>query len=466
MAGKGFLSKIFSGFLGGKASAAGSVISSYNVGKPTWTPRQYDKLAKEAYVQNAIGFRCIKLISTAAANTRFLLHTKSGKAIDSHALLDLLARPAPGVSGADLFEAFYSYLLISGNAYLERTQPDRKDAKPRELWTHRPDRMKVIAGAHGLPQGYEYEVAGRKKRWESDPLTGESSILHLKEFHPTDDWYGLGRIEPAAMGVDRHNAASAHNKALLENGARPSGALIFKPVKQDGSDVSAPSEVIEAARKRLEHEHSGPGNVGKGMVFGGDVTWKEMGFSPRDMDFGDGKDDAARDICLSFGVPHILVVPGSATYNNLKEARLDLHEDTVLPLVARAVGALNSWLAPRFGDDLVLSTDLDAIPALEPRRESKRNSVRGLVKDGLLDADEGRADLQYGPRDPGSIKKVDAAVLTALINAVDIAGFDPLMRYMKSVGLIDPAMSDDDVLARALAHVSEEIDEEDDQNAD
>jgi HK97 family phage portal protein len=143
------------------------------------------------------------------------------------------------------------------------------------------------------------------------------------------------------------------------------------------------------------------------MVFGGNVEWEEMGISPRDMDFAAGKEDAARDICTSYGVPHILIVPGQSTYNNVREAKLELWEDTILPLIDKAVDALDAWLTPQFGDGLKLGVDLDEISALEPRRESKRKSVVELLDKGVIDADEAREALQYEPRAAEAVKKVD-----------------------------------------------------------
>jgi len=375
------------------ASAAGPGIAAWSLGQPVWTPRRYDRLADEGYQKNAIGFRATKMISEAAASVPWLLMNKNAE-VEEHKLLDLLGRPAPMIGGQALFEAFYAYCLLEGNTYLEGVAPF-DSRPPQELWALRPDRMKAVPGSRGLPQAFTYEVNGTITTWQVDQVTGRGPIMHLKEFHPLNDWYGLSRVEPAAYGIDRHNAASAHNKALLQNGARPTGALIFKPVTVNGQHQSAPPEVIAAAEKRLESHHVEMDHRGKPMVLGGNIDWQEMGLSPRDMDFGQGKDDAARDICSSFGVPHILIVPGSSTFNNLAMARLQLYEETVLPLVGRATDALNAWLAPRFGDGLRLVPDLDSIPALEPRRETKRKGAVELFKSGLLKRDEARAILDY-----------------------------------------------------------------------
>lgn len=391
-----------------KFSAAGPAISVARVGNPVWTERNYDSFAEEAYVRNAVAFRCIKMISRSAAAIPWLLDDGRGNEIEQHALLKLLSRPGANIGGATLFEAFYAYLLIAGNSYLEAVGPDGKP--PRELWALRPDRMKVVAGRFGLPQGFEYEVNGQTVRWEADPLTGAGPILHMKEFHPRSDWYGLSPVEPASYSIDRHNAAVAHNTALIQNGSSPSGALIFKPISMPGGGVTrAPQEVIDAADARLNERHVGAVNAGRPLILGGDVDWKQMGLSPKDMDFNESKMDAARDICLAFGVPHILIVPGQSTYNNLREAKLELYEETILPLVDKGLDALNAWLVPKFGGGLVLGIDKDEIPALSLRRELKQKAMVELFDKKLLTRDEARAALQYDKLDAATSARLDAA---------------------------------------------------------
>ena len=433
-----------------KASAAGPIVSAWNVGRPVWTSRDYEKFADEAYVRNAVANRCVSLVAGGAAEAMgaLLLSRRGGEEVAASPLLDLLSRPCPGMGRAQFFEALFSYLLLQGNAYVEAVGPER--GAPQELWNLRPDRMKVVPGAFGMPQAFEYSHGGRTKRWDVNPMTGAGPILHVPEFHPTDDWYGLSRTEPAAYAVDRHNAASGHDKALLDNGARPSGALVFEPIKGSGGEgVSAPRAVIEDAEKALKDRHGGPGNAGKPMVLSGSVKWQEMGLSPKDMDFRESKLDAARDICEAFRVPSILIVPGQSTYNNVREAKLALYEEAVLPLAERVVTALNSWLAPRFGEGLTLSVDEDALPALEPRREARRKTAVDLLEGGVIDDTEAREMLGYGPRAQGSLRKVDASVISALLGVVLEVGVGPLVRYMQSVGLYDASMTEEQIIAEA-----------------
>ncbi len=59
---------------------------------------------------------------------------------------------------------------------------------------------------------------------------GVEPILHIKFFHPLDDHYGFAPLTAAQVAIDTHNAASFWNKALLDNSARPSGALVYARV--------------------------------------------------------------------------------------------------------------------------------------------------------------------------------------------------------------------------------------------
>lgn len=422
-----------------KASAAGTAIVATSVGNPVWMRRNIENFAEEGYMRNAIAFRCIQMIAQAGSFVPLLLQGKAAKEIDDHPLIDLLNRPAPNTTGVELFERLFTYLKIAGNAYVEGVGVTSRKAPPRELYSLRPDRMKIIAGRDAVPQAFEYEANGRKVDWQVDPITGECRVLHLKLFHPIDDWYGLSALEPAAFGVDRHNEAGAHNMAVLQNGAVPSGALAFKPVVIDGSAQSAPGEIIQAAEKKLEERHQGARNSGRPFVFGGNVEWLTFGQSMEQLQLTESKLDAARDICIAMGVPHILLVPGQSTYNNNREAKLALYEETVLPLLQWIVDHFNVWLTPQFGDGLKLIIDFDAIDALSLRREEKRKTYVELYDKRLVSRAEVREGLAYEPWE--GMPDVDArpeeiAAVTGLMNSNKLSretGWGILQRW----GILD-----------------------------
>lgn len=373
-----------------KSSKAGGLLSFSHIGQPRWTPRRFDKLAEEGYRRNVIAFRCVREIAQAVASIPFLLYSNS-RELSAHPLLDLLNRPNPLMGQSQLIEALVSHHQICGNAYLEALRVDGE--APRELWVLRPERMKIIPGSSGLPAGYEYTAAGRSVKWLADSQTGACDILHFKSFHPLDDWYGQGPLEAALAAIDQHNAASAWNQALLQNAARPSGALVYAP--KEGPALLTEDQ-FSRLKQELEEQVEGAANAGRPLLLEGGLDWRAMSLSPTDMDWRGGRDAVAREIALAFGVPPQLIgLPEAQTYANYKEARLAFYEDTVVPLAYSLRDALNGWLVPMFGSRLRLDIDLDAVQALLPRRDALWSRLKEA---DFLSDDEKREAAGYSAR--------------------------------------------------------------------
>ena len=383
-----------------KASRAGPLIAFQSGGRAAWTPRDYAALAREGFARNAIVYRCVRLISEASASVPWLLYDGAAE-VDEHPLLSLLSRPNRRQAGADFREAIAGHLLVAGNAYVEAVSVDGPAsaggfgvASVRELHDLRPDRMKVVPGSDGWPEAYEYTVGGRTVRF-AVAADGLSPILHLALFHPLDDHYGFAPIEAAAVALDIHNAAGAWNKALLDNSARPSGALVYSA--KDGGNLSA--EQYERLKGELESGFTGAARAGRPLLLEGGLDWKSMSLTPKDMDFMEAKNGAAREIALAFGVPPMLLgIPGDNTYANFREANRAFWRGTVLPLTARIGGAIGGWLAPAFGEGLRLWYDADQVEALAADREALWSRVAAA---DFLTVNEKRAAVGYGAVDGG-----------------------------------------------------------------
>lgn len=372
-----------------KQSATGSLMVRMQHPTPAFTPRQFDQLAKEGYQKNAIVYRCIRLISQNAAAVPWTVFDGAHK-LDDHPLLSLLRQPNPLQGASEFFESVYGFYLIAGNSYVEQVAPNNT---PRELWSLRPDRMRVIAGSHGAPEGYRYQANGNHKDFRADPLTGDGRILHLKSFHPLDDWYGMSPLEAAAFSIDQHNDAAKWNAALLQSGARPSGAIVYKP--QNGQNDSLTDDQRRHLKDEIAEFFSGAGNAGKPMVLEGGLDWREMSMSPKDMDWLSGKDVSAREIAMAFHVPPQLIgIDGSMTFANFEQARLALFDDAILPMVEHVKTELNRWLAPKFGSGIRISYDTDAIEALSPRREKVWQRISSA---DFMTVNEKRAALGLSP---------------------------------------------------------------------
>ena len=363
-----------------KASAAPAFATVHGLARPAWTPRDPTALTRAAYSGNAVAFRCVRMIAEAAAAIP-LRATEGGAALTEHPLLTLLGRPNGGQDATAFLEAVYGWLLLFGNAYVESL--DGPDGAPAQLHALRPDRMRVIPGRDGWPAAYEYRVGAKVSRFEAGGPT--PPILHLRGFHPLDDHYGMSPLEPAAAAVDVHNAATRWTKSLLDNAARPSGAVVYRGA--DGAGRLTDEQHRRLADE-LESRHQGAGNAGRPMLLEGGLDWKPMGYSPSEMEFLETRNAAARDIALAFGVPPMLLgLPGDNTYANYAEASRAFYRQTVAPLATRLGAALTGWLGDRWGGAARLAPDFDGTPALSAERDALWRRVAAA---DFLDEDEKR----------------------------------------------------------------------------
>ena len=362
-----------------------SYFFAMGAGKAGLNGAAYDRLATEGYDQCVIAYECINRIAIAVASVEWQLYKrdKTGKLtkVDdfNHPLLKLIENPNKSQSGTEFRHWLVSYHRLAGNAYILGNGLDPNAAartdKPTELTLLNPGKVKIEPGQGFFPASYEYKPTGNQTyNFAVDRITGRSAIMHLKTFNPLNPWYGLPPLSAAALPADIHTAGQQWNKSLIENGARPSGALVVETA--DGKSGTLSEDQFARVQEMIDRQFSGTQNTGRPLLLEGGLSWKEMSINPKDMEFLQGKHSAARDIALAFGVPPMLLgIPGDNTYSNMQEAKQAFWTDTLLPLLASILEAFNRWLTPLYGDDLYLWYDADTIDALEPLRKEKSDRV-------------------------------------------------------------------------------------------
>ncbi len=333
-------------------------------------PVSYEAQVRDAYLGNAIAQRAVRVVAEGVASAPVVG--------DARAVALATARSA----GQDLLETAAAHLLLHGNAYIQMIADGAGGVG--ELYALRPERVTVEADAGGWPVAYRYRVGAAATRIAAEDAAGRPQLIHVRAFHPTDDHYGLGCMNAAAGAVAIHNAAARWNKALLDNAARPSGALVHDP--GDGGVLSP--DQFARLRAEMDDAFAGAANAGRPMLLDGGLKWQAMSLTPADMDFVGLKAQAAREIALAFGVPPMLLgLPGDNTYANYREANRALWRQAIVPMGERILGGVRQALAPWLGE-VALAIDLDGIPALSEDRE--RLWARVAAAD-FLSADEKRA---------------------------------------------------------------------------
>jgi HK97 family phage portal protein len=342
--------------------AKGSIYFSNQSGS---SHKNYRNFAYNGFTENVIVHRAIGMIAKSASSVEVQLFVDNVLQPKTHQVLNLFNKPNSQTSRVQFIENIISYFLIAGNSYIYISKDE--NGNPSEMQTLRPDRMRLIPIDSGDDFLYRYTIDGATYDFPCINNT-KCDIMHFKNFNPLDDWYGLSCLEAADLSIQQHNECLRWNKALLSNGARPTGALV---VQKDGAYGGVlTDDQFDRLKSQINSTVAGHDNAGRIMILEGGLQWQEMSISPKDMDFTEMKNGAARDIALSIGVPpQMLGIKGDNTYSNFSEARIAFWEETVLPLLNNFYDNFSTWLSAHFNQNISLKIDPDTISALSSQRQ-------------------------------------------------------------------------------------------------
>jgi len=291
-----------------------------------WGDHSFEGLSEAGYQTNAIAYRCVRLIAESAASVGFNV-TRNGESEGNDPLFRAFEHAHIETAFTEVLEQFYGYLQVSGNGYLEAIKVDERIIGFRAL---RPDRVEIKTGTNGYKLGCAYRINNRTRLIKDDLANGQCGVYHMRLFHPSDDHYGYAPMAAAARAVDMHNEGARWAKALLDNSARPSGALIYKGMS--GTEQLSRDQ-FDRLKVELEQAHSGANRAGRPMLL------------------------------------------GDNTYSNYREANLAFWRMIILPLVKKTALGLQRWLRPYYGPDVKITVDMDTISALSEERTALWNRL-------------------------------------------------------------------------------------------
>src|SRR4029078_1988952 len=192
------------------------IVQGFGLGTAQWTTRDYGQMAEQGYTQNSDVYACVSLIAGTAKAVRW---DESGKGAES-------AKLYADSGGSELMEQWISYLLLSGNDYLEidRFGGETDTSGPiRRVYLLGRDRVRanVAKSASKTDEATLVEswaVTAYNQRRAAVPV---QNIVHSKLFNPTDDIYGMAPLAAAMLRVDAENEGLALMKRVLQRGFSP-----------------------------------------------------------------------------------------------------------------------------------------------------------------------------------------------------------------------------------------------------
>ena len=97
-----------------EAKSTMPLVALSQIGNARWGSREGAALTRDGYLQNAVAYRAVRMVAEAAASVPLVtMH---------EAAAQLIRRPQPGDVAASFFEAVYTQLQLTGNAFIEGVQ--------------------------------------------------------------------------------------------------------------------------------------------------------------------------------------------------------------------------------------------------------------------------------------------------------------------------------------------------------
>ncbi len=302
-----------------------------------------------------------------------------------HPILDLLRRPNLLETQREFIKRNIAQFLNVGENFLIANM----DKNPTELWRCHADMVTLEMAASGVPMQYTIGLAS-KIDFRFNPLNGDCQVFHFMNQDPERPERGIPPLYAGRMWVDVGNLGAAWNAALLQNGARPSGAIKVK-------DATLTKDQRADLKVSLQENQAGADKAGMPLVLDKDMEWVEMGLSQKDMEFMKSLNYSDQAICTIYKYPFVLLSPDASTYANMATAREVLWQDCIMPLFDQWLEKLEAWLLPKFSgtDGLRLVGDYDNVPALEGVRQKKHDRITSLFDKKLITRNEARQELEY-----------------------------------------------------------------------
>jgi HK97 family phage portal protein len=341
----------------------------------------------------------VTVIAEAVADIHYELYRlRAGDKVEEvkeHPALELLYKVNPFQTKWEWVYLMWVHLLLQGESatYLAGKEKNPK-APPRELWTLRPDFLRIIPG--DVEQGqyvyaYKYEVPGKEvltfAPWE---------VLFMRLPDPENAYRGKGIIQAAADTVQTDSFMGSWAKNFFFNSARPDAVL--------WTDKAITQEQAQEIQSRWYDKYgSGGRNSQKVAVLGAGLQYQQTTQSIKDMDFLEGQRWERDKLMAIFrNTKMALGIVEDVNRANAEASEYVQIKYTIKPKMQRLCDWLNETLLPLFGEDLFLSF-ADPLPESEELKFKKWEiglnrvyTVNELREEEGLDPVEG-GDVLYMP---------------------------------------------------------------------
>lgn len=324
----------------------------------------------------------------------WLIKAEDVEEVTDHPYIELMQRPNPYLSEADLKYLTSLFMDLCGEAYWYIGVKDKLGV-PRQIWVIPAQYIKPIPGKtlKDFISGYEYQRGNQKE------ILDVNDIVHFHVPNPLNDFSGFSCLRGVADAVYVNSKMFEFEEAVFENKARIGGVL------ETESKLSAP-EVNRLQESWKKYE--GAAKTGKTVVLPPGMKYTRDAMTPDELSFIEGKRITAEEICVAFGTPKALFDP-NAIRANVEGAQYTHAKYGIQPWLMRYDDTLNGDFIPIYDD-----TNKLFVVSQNPVPEDKDYLLRKRTADvaaGVSTINEERADDGKEPVEGGDMPLVSGMLI-------------------------------------------------------
>ena len=350
---------------------------------------------KQAQLMANVGwvYAANQVIADDCASVRLkLMHVMNDgdeEEVFSHEILDLLDDPNNVITAKQLWNLYYSYLNLTGEAYILKLDQNGNALE---------DKSKLPSALFPLPSHLCDFHVGEKSWDESYVLyNGDRYPINavLRDINPDPEniYNGMSIVRKASLTVDTDIQMKRWNNKLFKNGARP------------GVVVEVPDQLKDDAYNRLkqqfDEQYRGVGNAFNRVILEGGAKMSPFMMTTQDLDFLESKRFTRDEILAMFKVSGSnLGITEDVNRANAEAQEYSYAKRCIKPRLEQLVDFMNKrLLRPIYGGEYKLDFE-DPIPEnTEMRlREAEAGVNKWLTINEVRDM-YGREALQNGNGD-------------------------------------------------------------------
>jgi phage portal protein BeeE len=288
------------GYWEGLASGAAVLTSTYGAPDREQILPQFAASAQNANAGNGVVFAAVTVRVLLLAECRFQFQRTRDKNLFGDPRLQVLERPWPDGTAAELIARMEQDVSLAGNAFIW-------DAGDR-LVRWRPEWVTIVseitrgpAGPYRQVTGYHYEPPKNEQPAYGEPQDATAAeVAHWAPIpDPCASFRGMSWLTPVLRDAQADSGMTAYKNRYLQNAATPNLIIKYSQKLQPGT--------VDALRERLTARYGGVDNAFKTLILdqGADLT--PVGNNLREMDFSGVQQAGADRILAAGGVPGVLV---------------------------------------------------------------------------------------------------------------------------------------------------------------